>query len=301
MTRRALVLFALMSVIWGVPYLFIRIAVAEVSPAFLVFVRTGLAAAILLPIAIARVDLRTVLTQWRWVVAFAAVEIAVPWILLGSAEQHVSSSLAGLVIAGVPLVSAAIALTGRGADRLGTTGIAGLGVGLLGVAAIVGGDLASTDPLALVELAGVVVGYALGPAILARRLAGVPSVGVMAISMALTAVVYIPPAIAQAPVVVPSVAAIASILILAVLCTAAGFLIFAALIAEVGPVRGTVITYVNPAVAAILGVLVLHEVLTPAMIGGFVLVIVGSILATRRPKPRPTAQDRKVVGDLAPG
>src|SRR6188474_3251351 len=150
MSGRPLVLFALMSVIWGIPYLFIRIAVGEVSPAFLVLARTGLAAAILLPIALVRVDLRPVLARWRWLTAFAAIEIAIPWVLLGSAEQKVSSSLAALVIAGVPLVGVAIALlTGR-SERLGPIGIAGLLVGLAGVGAIVGGDFGTTDPIALV-------------------------------------------------------------------------------------------------------------------------------------------------------
>ena len=96
MTRRGLILFAAMSVIWGIPYLFIRVAVAEVSPSFLVLVRTALAALILLPVAIARVDFRPILARWRWVVAFAVIEIAIPWVLLGSAEQHLTSSLTGL-------------------------------------------------------------------------------------------------------------------------------------------------------------------------------------------------------------
>ena len=122
MSRRALLLFALMSIIWGVPYMFIRIAVEEVTPATLVFWRTGIAAAILLPIALARSDLRLVLARWRWVVAFALVEIAIPWVALGSAEQHISSSLAALLIAGVPLVGAAIALVSGGADQFGPVG-----------------------------------------------------------------------------------------------------------------------------------------------------------------------------------
>ena len=133
MSRRALILFALMSIIWGVPYLFIRIAVSEISPAVLVLGRTAIAAAILLPIALVRTDLRQVLSRWRWVVAFAAVEIAIPWVALGSAEQHISSSLAGLLIAGVPLVGAAIALATGGADRFGATGVAGMLLGIAGV------------------------------------------------------------------------------------------------------------------------------------------------------------------------
>lgn len=284
MTQRGLLLFALMSVIWGIPYLFIRVAVAEISPAALVLARTALAAAILLPIALVRVDLRPVLARWRWVVAFAAVEIAVPWVMLGSAEQHLSSSLTGLLIAGVPLVGTVLALATGGADRLGRTGLVGLMIGLIGVAAIVGGDYATSDPTALLQIVVVVIGYAVGPAILARRLGGLPTVGVMAVSLALCAVVYVPIAALQWPQVVPSTNVIAAIVILAVVCTAAAFLVFAALIDEVGPVRATVITYVNPAVAAVLGVLVLHEVFTPSMGIGFVLVILGSTLATRRPR-----------------
>jgi drug/metabolite transporter (DMT)-like permease len=287
MSGRPLVLFALMSVIWGIPYLFIRIAVAEVSPAFLVLARTGLAAALLLPIALVRTDLRLVLTRWRWLAAFAAIEIAIPWVLLGSAEQKVSSSLAAMVIAGVPLVGVVIALLSGRSERLGAVGMVGLLVGLVGVAAIVGGDFGSTDPIALLELAVVAVCYALGPVILARRLAGLPSVGVMALSIGMTFVVYIPIAALQRPTALPSPAVLWSIATLAVVCTAIAFLVFAALIDAVGPVRATVITYINPAVAAVLGVVVLNEVLTPAMIMGFALVTLGSVLATRPPGARP--------------
>jgi drug/metabolite transporter (DMT)-like permease len=287
MSGRPLVLFALMSVIWGIPYLFIRIAVGEVSPAFLVLARTGLAAAILLPIALVRTDLRLVLTRWRWLAAFAAIEIAIPWVLLGSAEQKVSSSLAAMVIAGVPLVGVVIALLSGRSERLGAVGMVGLLVGLVGVAAIVGGDFGSTDPIALLELAVVAVCYALGPVILARRLAGLPSVGVMALSIGMTFVVYIPIAALQRPTALPSPAVLWSIATLAVVCTAIAFLVFAALIDAVGPVRATVITYINPAVAAVLGVVVLNEVLTPAMIMGFALVTLGSVLATRPPGARP--------------
>ncbi|HET9519969.1 MAG TPA: DMT family transporter [Candidatus Limnocylindrales bacterium] len=289
MTRRGLVLFGLMSVIWGIPYLFIRVAVAEISPATLVLARTAIAAAILLPIALVRVDLRPVLARWRWVVAFATIEIAVPWVALGSAEQHVSSSLAGLLIAGVPLVGTAFALATGGADHLGRTGLVGLLVGIAGVAAIVGGDFATTDPTALLQLAVVVVCYAVGPAILARRLGGLPTVGVMALSLGLCAIVYVPIAALEWPSVVPSTDVVASVVILAVVCTAVAFLLFAALIDEIGPVRATVITYVNPAVAAVLGVLVLRETFTPWMAVGFALVIAGSTLATRRPAGAPTA------------
>jgi drug/metabolite transporter (DMT)-like permease len=294
MSRRALLSFALMSIIWGIPYLFIRIAVGEVTPATLVFWRTAIAATILLPVALTRTDLRPVLERWRWVVAFAAIEIAIPWVALGSAEQHISSALAGLLVAGVPLVGAAIALLTGGADRFGPLGLLGMLIGLVGVVAIVGADFTATDTTALVQIGIVVLGYALGPAILSRRLDGLPTVGIMAVSLALCAVVFAPIAAGQLPVVPPSAQAIAAIVVLATVCTAAAFLLFRALIDEVGPVRATVITYINPAVAAVLGVLVLRETFTVPMAVGFVLVITGSILAARprqaeAPGPTPAA------------
>ena len=285
MTRRAFVLFALMSVIWGIPYLLIRVAVAEISPATLVFARTGIAALILLPIAVARLDLRPVLARWRWVVACAAVEVGIPWFLLSSAEERVTSSLAGLLVAGVPLVGMIIAVVTRGRDRVGGVAFLGLLVGLAGVAAIVDVNADASNAGALVEIAIVVVGYAAGPAILARRLGDLPSLGVMAVSLSLCALVYAPLAAAQRPVVMPAADVLVAVAILGVVCTAAAFLCFAALIDEIGPVRATVITYVNPAVAAVLGVVVLNEPFTVAMVAGFALVILGSALATRQPRP----------------
>jgi len=285
MSRRGLVLFGLMSVIWGIPYLFIRIAVAEISPATLVLGRTAIAAAILLPIALARVDLRPILARWRWIVAFTVVEIAIPWVMLGSAEQHLSSSLTGILIAGTPLVGTLFALATGGADRLSRAGVVGLAIGFVGVAAIVGGDLGTSDVTAFLQVAVVVVGYAVGPAILARRLDGLSSVGVMSISLALCAIAFVPIGASQWPSAVPSTNVLISVVVLAVVCTAAAFLVFAALIDEIGPVRATVITYINPAVAAVLGVLVLREAFTLPMAVGFALVLLGSTLATRRPRP----------------
>ena len=299
MSRRGLLLFAAMSVIWGIPYLLIRVAVAEVSPPVLVFARTGLGAAILLPIALLRVDLRPVLRHWRWVVAFALVEIAMPWVLLSSAEQRISSSLAGLLVAGVPLVGAATAVIIGGPDRVGRRQLVGLLIGFGGVAAIVGGDFQAESAIAIVQVAIVVVCYAVGPFILSRRLAGVSSIGIMALALTLTALLYAPVAVVQWPSSTPSGAALASIAILGVVCTAAAFLLFAALIGEVGPVRATVITYVNPAVAAVLGVLVLGETLTPPMLLGFALAIAGSTLATRRPEVADAEAAAIVVAEAA--
>ncbi|GAC1679302.1 MAG: EamA family transporter [Candidatus Dormibacteraceae bacterium] len=282
MNRKALLLFGAMSVIWGISYLFIRIAVIGLSPIVLVFARTLIAAAILLPIALSRGELRGLAKSWLPLVAFAAVEIGIPWILMSHAEQSLSSSLTGLLVAAVPLVGVVIATARGNREHLGLSSLSGLLLGVVGVGAIVGFDLRASNWVALVEMAVVAVGYALGPAILARYLSGLPSVGVIAVALTACAILYAPFALLQWPHSVPSVSVIASVLVLAVVCSAIGFLLFFALVAEIGPVRATVITYVNPVVAAVLGVIVLQERFTAGMAVGFVLVVLGSVLATRR-------------------
>lgn len=305
MSRRGLLLFAAMSLIWGIPYLFIRIAVGEISPSVLVFGRTGLAALILLPIAFSRGGLGVVGKRWPWLLAFAAVEVAIPWFFLASAEQHITSALAGLLISAVPLVGLAIAIAFGNRQQMGPLNLVGLVLGLAGVAFIVGFDLRASDVGSLVAMAITVVGYALGPAILARYLTGVPSVTVNGVALGLCCIAYAPIAALQWPHFVPSVSVFGSVIVLAVVCTALAFLLFFALIAEVGPVRATVITYVNPAVAALLGVLVLHESLTAGMLVGFGLVLAGSGLATRRPGRVPEGRmislpdDTNRVGEIS--
>jgi drug/metabolite transporter (DMT)-like permease len=282
MTRRGLFLFVAMCLIWGIPYLFIRIAVGELTPATLVFFRTGLAAIVLLPIAIRRGGLPSLLDKWRPLLAFAAVEIAIPWLALASAEKQITSSLAGLLISAVPLVGTVIAPLIGTREKIGSVNLAGLLLGLVGVAAIVGFDIRVTGWVPLAEMAVVVVGYAVGPAILSRYLSGLPSVNVIAASLVVSAVAYAPLAAFQWPRAMPSGPVVGSVAVLALVCTALAFLLFFALIAEIGPVRATVITYVNPAVAAVAGVLVLRETFSAGMGIGFVLVLVGSTLATRR-------------------
>ena len=270
-----------MCLIWGIPYLLIRVAVREITPAMLVFLRTAGSTLLLLPLAASHGELRSLLPRWRPLLAFTAVEIAVPWILLSSAERRVTSSLAALLLAATPFVGVALA-TATGGERFDRRRLAGLLVGLAGVAAIVGLDIGRTSGIGLIEMAGVVIGYAAGPWILHRYLDGLPSLGVIAASLGLTAVVYAPIAAFQLPNSLPSGRVIASIVTLAVVCTAVAFVLFFELIVEGGPVRSNLITYVNPAVAALLGVLVLNERFTVGMGVGFALVLVGSVFAAAR-------------------
>jgi drug/metabolite transporter (DMT)-like permease len=295
------VLFLALGVAWGIPYLLIKVAVGEVSPAQLVLARTGLAALILLPIAIAKDALRPLVPHWRWLLVFVVVEIAVPWVLLGSAETRLPSSTTGLLIAAVPLAGLAIAfITGR-AERLAPQAWAGLALGIVGVAALVGLDVGGSDLGAVAEVGVVVVGYAAGPAILSRPLAGLPGIGIMASALALTALAYVPIVLLTdgVPGPLPSAQVVWSIVALAVVCTAVAFMLRFALVQEVGPVRATTITYVNPAVAVVAGALVLDEPVTVWTVLGFALVVSGSFLVNRggRPQTSPTAEIVDAVAD----
>ncbi len=275
-----------MCVIWGIPYLFIRVAVHEMSPAVLVFGRTVLGAAILLPIALARGEIRAVLARWPFVLLFAALEIAIPWVSLSTAEEHISSSLAGLLIAAVPLVTTIASPIFGNKEQLGPLNWAGLSVGIVGVAAIVGFDFSSSGVVPLLEMAAVVIGYSVAPVILVRFLSKVPSMGVTAVALTATGIAYAPIALLTWPAHIPSTSAIVAVVVLAVVCTALGFVFFFALISEIGAVRATVITYITPAVAAVLGIAVLQESFTFGMGIGFALVLIGSALATRRTQTR---------------
>jgi drug/metabolite transporter (DMT)-like permease len=281
-TRRGWILFGVMGVIWGIPYLLIKVAVGDLSPASLVFLRTTTGALVLLPIAARRGAIAPLLAHWRWLLVYTVAEVAIPWMLLSDAETHISSSLAGLLVAAVPFVGALLALLTGGDDRLDARRMTGLLVGFVGVAALVGFDLSGGNLGAVGEIAVVTVGYALGPMIIARRLRGLRPVGVVATSLALTAVAYAPIGVLQLPSHVPSLKVVLAVAALGVVCTALAFVLFFALIAEVGPVRATVITYVNPAVALLLGVLILGEPFTAGAGVGFALILAGSFLATRR-------------------
>jgi len=267
-----------MSVIWGCPYLLIRIAVREVSPATLIFLRTAPAALVLFPIALHRQALTGLLARWRWLLAFTAAELAIPWFFVGRAEIHLTSSVTGLLIASVPLVGAVIYRV-LGFDHFDRRRIVGLLVGFTGVAVLVGVDFSRAELGPVVEVLIPAVGYAIGPLIISRKLDDLPGIGVITVSLAIASVAYSPYALTHLPSSV-SPEVVASVIGLALVCTALAFVLFFDLIIEVGPARSTVITYVNPAVAVVLGVLVLGEPFTLGIALGFPLILVGSWLAT---------------------
>jgi len=275
-SRRGWTLFVVMGVIWGIPYLLIKVAVEELSPPTLVLARTAIGAVLLLPFAIARGQLRPLLARWRPFLIYTVIEICIPWLLLSYAEQRLSSSLTGLLIAAVS--------TGEH-ERLDGRRLLGLILGVAGVGALVGFEISAGDVWSVLAIAGVAICYAIGPVILSRQLAQVPAMGVVAASLGLAALVYVPAGLALAPRRWPSAGVIGAVVILAAVCTALAFLLFLALVAEVGPARSVVITYLNPAVAVLLGVVLLDELFTTATAVGFVLILAGSVLATARAAP----------------
>jgi drug/metabolite transporter (DMT)-like permease len=286
MTRRGVILFVALGIAWGIPYLFIKVAVSELEPQMLVLARAALAALLLLPIALFRRELKPVLRRWKPVLAFTVVEIVLPWYFLNSAEQHISSSTAGLLISAVPLAAVGVGFALGRATKLSILNWIGIVVGMAGVAALVGFEVGGSDLFAVAQIAVVVIGYALGPMILAHWIPELPGIGVTAVSLAVTAIVYVPfVALTGAfPTEVPSTSAIVAIVVLAVVCSALAFILMVALVSEIGPFRATAITYVNPAVAILAGAIFLSERITVWTIIGFVLVLSGSYLVTKKRK-----------------
>ena len=281
MSRRGWLLFAVMCVVWGVPYLLIKVAVAELAPTELVLCRTALGAAVLLPWAVATRALLPALRAWRPLLLFAVLEMAGPWWLLAHAERQLPSALTGLLVSAVPLVAAVAGRAVGEADRLDRTRVAGLVVGLAGVGLLLGLDIGGGDVTAVAAVGLTVVGYAFGPLVVSRSLRDIPSQGVNAAALTVTALLFLPLG-ARAYDGLPSGRVVVAVLVLGLVCTALALVLFFALIAEAGPHRALVITFVNPAVAVVLGLVLLGEPLTVGTALGFPLVLLGCVLATRR-------------------
>ncbi len=282
MSLRGWILFAAMSVIWGIPYLLIKVAVEGVSAPVLVLARTAIGAAVLLPLSLSRSAWAPVLRHWRPVLVFAFFEIIAAWYLLTDAERHISSSLTGLLIAASPIIAAVLDRFTGGQTRLGLARVAGLSVGLAGVAVLAGPELTGGSAWPVTEVLLVSTCYAIAPLVAGRYLADVPALPMTAACLTVAAVVYAAPAAATWPTEVPTTKVLLAVAGLAVICTAVAFIVFFALIREVGGARALVFTYVNPAVALAAGVIILNEPLTAFKVGGLALILAGLVLATRR-------------------
>jgi drug/metabolite transporter (DMT)-like permease len=262
--------------------------------------RTAIGAAVLLPLAIRQGELRPLLRSWRPLLAYTVAELAVPWYLLSSAERRLPSSLSGLLIATVPLIALLLAVATGHQDRIDRRGLVGLVVGLVGVGVLLGLDVGGGDLGAVGGVGVVAVGYATGPLLVARYLGQRSGLALAAVSLTLVAVVYLPVAAWQHPSRVPPGTVIAAVVVLGLVCTALAFVAFFELIKELGSTRATIITYLNPAVAVVLGVVVLGEQFKPGTAIGFVLILAGSWLSTAR-RGRVVRQAKYSVGTTPTG
>jgi drug/metabolite transporter (DMT)-like permease len=302
MTRRAWLAFAAASLIWGVPYLFIEIAVRHgVTPPALAWGRVTLGALVLLALAARAGTLPSLRGRWRWLLAYAVAEIAVPFPMLAVGEQRVPSSLAAIMVASVPLIGALLAIRFDHAERPTPVRAVGLLLGFAGVIALVGLDVAGHrgELLGIGAIMLTATGYAIGPMVVKHRLAGLDPRAAMGASLALASLLLAPVVALDPPHRVPTTGAIGAVIVLGLLCTAAGFVVFAILIGEAGTSRATVITYVNPVVAVALGVALLGERPGAGAVAGLLLILAGgwlstdgrlppglSSLAARAPRPR---------------
>ena len=283
MSPRAWAGFAAMSLVWGIPYLFIKVAVdGGLSPAFIAWVRVTLAAAILLALARRAGLLGSLRGHGRCLLAYALAEIVIPFPLIAAGEQHVTSGLAAILIAAAPLFVALLAIRFDSEEKATGVRLVGLVIGLAGVAVLMGVDVAGETDELLGALAILVAafGYAVGPMTLKAKLSSLDPRATMGASLLISAIVLTPFAAFTTPSETPDTDVIVSLVVLGVVCTALAFVIFAALIAEIGPGRALVITYVNPVVAVALGVLVLDERPGAGAVAGLLLILAGSWLST---------------------
>jgi drug/metabolite transporter (DMT)-like permease len=300
MTRRAWLAFAAMSVLWGVSYLLIKIAVrGGLTAPDVAWLRVVIAAVLLSVLAWRAGLLGSVRGRGRWLLAYAVAEISVPFPLIAAGEVHVASSLAAIIIAAVPLIGVVLALRFDRGERPTPVRAAGLALGFAGVVALVGIDIAGNGP----ELLGTgaillaAVGYAIGPMLVKHRLSGLDPRALTGASLAIAAVILTPFATVDMPSRTPTAGAFAAVVALGLFCTATAFVIFTVLIREAGPSRATVITYVNPVIALALGTTLEGEHLGAGALIGLVLILMGSWLATTgRIRPLWVGRRQRVEG-----
>jgi len=289
MSRKSTLIFALVGVLWGIPYLFIKVAVDEdtgYAPAIVVFGRVLIGAAILIPLAIRDRSIFDAFRGIKYVAFYALLEMVIPWILIGTAEQKISSGLAGLLIASVPIWSNLITYFQGDKDALKANRIVGIGIGFLGVVLIVGIETftGSSDPLSILMVIIAAIAYSYAIIMIRNKLPDVSGIAINGVAMALTAIFYLPFTIALWPDHTVSPEATYSVIALGIFSTGLAFAIFFSLIADIGPTRASLVTYWNTAIAVLLGVIILSEPLTVGLGIGLPLVMLGSWLVNRGEK-----------------
>jgi drug/metabolite transporter (DMT)-like permease len=287
MSRKALLLFLATGLAWGIPYFFIQIALEDFSSYSIIFIRVLIGAAIMVPLALNSGALKLALKHWKWVLFFAVIEMIIPWWFITEAGKHISSGLTALLIATVPMFGVVVAsLVGDKTIRNPKT-LFGMLIGFAGVVALVGIDSLQgiIDPIWVGAVILASVGYAVAPAVISYKIGFVPTTGVISLSMVFVGMAYLVPALTQLPqeiANVPSLNSWLALLGLGAICSALAFMLFFALIREIGAARSTLIVYINTLVALLLGVVFLSEPITPGLLIGLPLVLIGSWLAGQK-------------------
>lgn len=285
MSRRALFHFAVSGLFWGIPYLLMKVAVRDIEPAVIVCGRVLIGAAILIPIAIHQKVLMDAIRGWRYVLPYAFFEMMIPWILITNAEKQISSGLAGLLIATVPIWSTIFASMTGDKTVWHSKRLVGMLVGFVGLIGLVGYEsiIGSSDPLSIAMMLVAAISYSYAVNMISQKLPDVSGIAINGLAMVLTSIAYAPLMILQFPEVsAVSTESAASLLALGVFSTALAFISYFIVLKEIGPARASIGTYVNTAVAVVLGVIILSEPLTIGIIIGLPLVMIGSFLASRK-------------------
>src|SRR3954469_1842569 len=279
MDRRAWSLILLLASLWGASYFFIKVALEALGPVAIVFARTALGAAVLAPVAIRRGAFANVREHLGTLALVAGVQIAVPFLLISGGERHISSSLAGILVASAPIFTALIAAVAVHEERLPRAGLVGVAIGMAGVVLLFGVDLGGDTLLGggMVLLAS--LGYAIGALTAKRRLSAVPPVGLVASVLALSALAMVPLLAFSAPDHAPGLDTLGALLALGCGGTGAAFLVFYVLNGEIGPGRAAIVAYIAPVFSVVYGVTLLGESFSAGTAAGLGLILAGSLLA----------------------
>lgn len=285
MTRRGWGLFALVGALWGVPYLFMKVAVEELSTPLIVFARVLIGALVLIPLAFYKKTLAPALKYWKYILLYAVLEMVIPWSLITSSQRDLSSGVVALLVATVPIWATFFAHYSGDTTAAHRTRIFGIAIGLLGIALIVGieslNDVANIFALFSVLVAA--FSYAWAVNMITSKAPDASGVAINGIAMAISTAIFAPFALTNLPKSTPSSDAILATIGLGVLCTAIAFWIFFKVLDEIGPARASLVVYPNTAIAVVLGIILLDEKLTLAIAIGLPLVLVGSYYASRKP------------------
>jgi drug/metabolite transporter (DMT)-like permease len=286
MSRKGWALFALVGVLWGVPYMFMKIAVAELATPVIVFSRLLIGALVLIPLAVHQKTIKDALKYWPYIASYAVLEMVIPWTLITNAQKDLSSGVVALLVATVPIWATLFAHHTGDSTAAHRTRIFGITLGLIGITFLVGieslNDVGNIRSLIQVLVASVSYAYAVN--MITRKAPGISGIAINGLAMSLSAVLFAPFALTHLPKTAPSTEAILATVGLGIICTALAFWIFFLVLEEIGPARASLVVYPNTAVAVVLGIFLLDETLTLAIVIGLPMVLLGSYFASRKPE-----------------